>query len=147
MSLEDLLGEDTMTIARPNSVTKDTSGGMTLLPYVTQFFNVPVRVETLTTSQQEFFAQREVVCTHTLYTQQTGIQNGWVAVLSDGTTLRLTLGFNANRGIGSIDDYAEILGQQIDQVGVGPPPVTGSRLLLSSGGRLLLEDGDFLLLE
>jgi hypothetical protein len=138
LSLEDLLADDTMTISRPDP-TKDTSGGQVRTPATVVYSNVPVRVETARSTQMNAFGEREVVTTQVLLTQQTGIENGDIATLSDGTILRLILSYNSNRTLGNIDDYYEIEGQQVGQLVI-------NQVGLAGGGFLeLVGDGDLLL--
>lgn len=115
MSFTDLLPFDTVVISR-QTLARDSSGGATHTPYV-QRIEVAARVESLTISQQLRFQQLSQSVTHRVFIDDPSqVKNGDVITTSDGLTIRVTA-INQNKGLGDIDTYGEILGEEVKIAG------------------------------
>lgn len=114
MSFDALLAEDTVTVQKP-TIAKDTSGGSTHLPFVDKAaaVEIPARVESLSSVQRLQYQQLALPVTHRVFLPGgTDVDNGDVLLTSDALLIRVQ-GRVEYRGIGGIDTYLEILGEQI----------------------------------
>lgn len=111
MSLDSLLGQDSITVSGPVT-TQDASGGFSQRPFTQLYTNVAARVEDASASQRFQYMQLQQVVTHTVYTRQTGIQNGHIITTSEGLVLRVQ-GVKKNRGIGSMTDFYDIACEEV----------------------------------
>jgi hypothetical protein len=111
MSFTDLITFDAVSIRRP-SVSQDSSGGATHLPFVEEE-SVPARVEALNSMQRLQYDQLVVPVTHRVFIDDvTLVANGYILVTSDNLVLRV-VGIEQQRGLGGIDNYAAVLAEEI----------------------------------
>jgi len=111
MSFTDLLANDLVTVSRP-TITHDGSGGAKHVPYTVQE-DVPARVESLSSDQQLRFSQPEIPVTHRVFIDDvTLVKNGDLLTTSDDLVIRVK-GIEQRRGLGGIDNFAVILGEEI----------------------------------
>lgn len=105
MSLDSLLENDKVIVSTP-ATTADASGGFAQKPYSPNR-TVFARVEDASSSQRDQWMEKQIVVTHTVYTRDSGIKNGYVLTTNEGLVLRVQ-GVKKNRGIGSMTDFYEI---------------------------------------
>ena len=98
---------DTITVQQ-QMAGQDSSGGPTKT-YTTRYANVPCMIEDTRAYDKFQFMQLQMDVTHTVYTFQSGIQNGdRVVDNATGLIFRVT-GFIHRRAKGSIPEHYEIL--------------------------------------
>lgn len=105
MSLQNLLGRDTITVYEP-TVIKDASGGNTSA-HPLKFSFIPARVRALGSVQMIQFGTVVLECTDMIYTTKAGIENGDLVKTSDSRLCRVQ-GITRRYGINGIETHFEI---------------------------------------
>lgn len=106
MTMESLIGQDTISIDRP-AVVSDDAGGFDPLLWARVATGIAARVDVSSGSQKMMFAQLQIEVSHTVYTQYTGIINGDRITSSDGKMMRV-VGVTRRNGFGGIAGYVEL---------------------------------------
>lgn len=110
MSLQSLIGFDSVTVLRPAG-DRDNLGGAVYEPY-SEIGTIPARVQPTSAAQQSTYGALNVTATHVVFTQSETPENGDVLLTSDGLRLRIE-GWNIHRGIGGIPTYYEYLCEEV----------------------------------
>lgn len=107
MSLQSLLGQDTIRIVRPLEQIKDADGAVDVPSALSQnviYDSVTARVNSLSTQQTMMWNQLGIDATYEVQTQQGGVRDGDFILTSDGLILRVT-GYRMRRKIGGLPGY------------------------------------------
>ncbi len=104
MSLQSLLGQDTITV-KSSVISKDASGGSTRT-FADLYTGVDARVWDASASEIERYLQRGMEISHFVQTQQDGILEQYLIITSDGRTL-IVQAQRKVRTMGGIDTYYE----------------------------------------
>ena len=110
MSLAALIGEDVITVQR-QTASKDSSGGVART-WTDTYVDVPCRVEDASASAMQIYAMRQMVVTHRLFTQQSGIGMKDRIKTSDGRTLVVEDALK-RRGIGGMETFYVVMAGEL----------------------------------
>lgn len=109
MSLESLIGNDTVSFAHPVT-TKDASGGM-VITFPTEYAsNEPGRMEDLSADAIENYKASNLVVTHRIFGQTEGVEHGDRAE-SDGRYL-IVRKVQKRRAIGNMPTFYVYVGEE-----------------------------------
>lgn len=111
MSLIGLLAQDSATVESP-TFTKDGSGAPRRT-FASLYSGVPVSVDSVSSHDQEVYAQRNMVVTHRVYTRQSGIAIGHRILTSDGRYLVVKGVDTFSPPLGAIPTHYRVLCEEV----------------------------------
>jgi hypothetical protein len=104
--------QHTVTIYGPPTQSTDSGGGVLITYPTIRQTSVPCLINSVSASEQERFAQQNIVVTHTIAMSYQGVQRGDKAVDAGDQAYHIQ-GINTQQGVGSIATFTYLYAQQI----------------------------------